>query len=347
MTPTTFPPRGDSHVEVRTYRDDDEPAVMRLLALSLGGGPAGSRTPQFFRWKHLANPFGRSCMLVADADGEIVGLRTFMRWEFRGGCRAIRAVRAVDTATHPAHQRRGIFSRLTRAALDRLSGEADIVFNTPNERSLPGYLKLGWRVVGTVPVAVHVRRPVAFARGLPKVRHPTSVNRRPRPAVHAESAAEALADDELDELLATSECFPDRWSTRRDVAYLRWRYGDAPLDYHALRIRRDGRLRGLALFRVRPRGGLWETTVAELMVPPGEFANAGLLLRGVARAAAVDHISCFFTAGSVARRVARRLAFLRSPLGPTLVVNPLVEELAPDPTTFAAWALSLGDLEVF
>ena len=68
---------------------------------ALGGGPAGSRPAEFFRWKHLENPFGRSFMLVAEADGRIVGLRAFMRWEFVAGDGAFRAVRAVDTATHP------------------------------------------------------------------------------------------------------------------------------------------------------------------------------------------------------------------------------------------------------
>lgn len=353
--PTGNPPAGNPHVEVRAYRDGDEQgregdeqAVMRLLSVSLGGGPAGRRTSELFRWKHLANPFGRSCMLVADVGGEIVGLRTFMRWEFRCDGRLIRAVRAVDTATHPAHQRRGIFSHLTRAALDHLSGEAELIFNTPNERSLPGYLKLGWQVVGTLPLAIHLRRPVAFVRGLPTVRQRKVTNSRPRPVVQAESVAEALADaDQVQHLLAATARF-GRWSTQGGFAYLRWRYADAPLlDYRAVRIERDGRLRGLGIFRVRPRGGLWETTVAELIVPPDELMLAGLLLRGIARAAAVDHVACSFPAGSVARRAARRRVFVPSPCGPTLVVKPLVAGLDPDPTKLAAWGLSLGDLEVF
>ena len=102
-------------------------------------------------------------MLVAEADGRVVGLRAFMRWEFVAGRRRFRAVRAVDTATHPDHQGRGIFSRLTLEALDGLRSEADFIFNTPNEKSLPGYLKMGWQVVGRVPIRIRVRRPIRFA----------------------------------------------------------------------------------------------------------------------------------------------------------------------------------------
>jgi len=98
--------------------------VLDLLGLTLGVGPAGRRPAEFFRWKHLENPFGPSLMLVAEADGRLVGLRAFMRWRFAAGDRQLRAVRAVDTATHPDYQGMGVFSRLTRAALDALDGEA-------------------------------------------------------------------------------------------------------------------------------------------------------------------------------------------------------------------------------
>ena len=85
---------------IRPYRDEDEPAVLSLLSASLGAGPAGARPPEFFRWKHLENPFGRSFMLVAESEGQVVGLRAFMRWEFTAGDRSFRAVR-----TSPAHRR--------------------------------------------------------------------------------------------------------------------------------------------------------------------------------------------------------------------------------------------------
>jgi GNAT superfamily N-acetyltransferase len=72
----------------------------------------------------------------------------------------INAVRAVDTATHPDWQGRGIFSRLTLGALDDLRDDGvDCVFNTPNDKSRPGYLKMGWQQVGKVPVSVRLTGP--------------------------------------------------------------------------------------------------------------------------------------------------------------------------------------------
>jgi GNAT superfamily N-acetyltransferase len=329
-----------STITIRPFETGDEAAVLALLEQTLGGGPAGRRPAEFFRWKHLDNPFGTSFMLLAEADGRIIGLRAFMRWRFTVDGRELAAVRAVDTATHPEYQGMGVFSRLTRAALEALAGQADLVFNTPNDASRPGYLKLGWREVGRVPVALRVRRPVAFARGL---RRPAA-RLRARPPVHADPAARVLEREaEVAGLLARLHPSGGRLSTPRDVGYLRWRYGAAPLlDYAGVAEEDTGGLRGVALFRVRPRGGLWETTVAEVLVPDGDRLTARRLLAKVARAAEVDHLTLRapVLTGAAA-------GFLPAPGGISFVVKPLRDGLEPDPSTLGAWALSLGDLEVF
>jgi GNAT superfamily N-acetyltransferase len=297
-------------VNVRPFRQEDEPGVLQLLRVALGPGPIGERTPEFFAWKHRHSPFGESLMLVAEDAGRIVGLRAFLRWRFRAGGRSVAAVRAVDTATHPDYRRRGVFSRLTSDALDALDGEAAFVFNTPNPTSLAGYIKLGWREVGTVPVRIRA--------GL-----------RRRPAIDAEPVA-AVLDDSLGPLLDRTSPPNGRLATPRDLEYLRWRYASAPrLDYRA--VREEG---GLAVFRVRRRGRLRETTIAELLAV--DRAAERRLAQAVARAAAVDHLAF----------CGRRLpGFLRVPRGPTLVVRPL-RDVDPDPALPRSWALSLGDLEV-
>jgi len=152
-----------TQVAIREYQATDETPVIALLNLALGTARAFERSTAFFRWKHLENPFGRSLMLLADSE-KVVGLRAFLRWQFRAGGQTIRAVRAVDTATHPEFQRMGIFSRLTSACVDRARAEGvHLVFNTPNQYSMPGYLKLGWTHVGRSTVFVRPLRPARMA----------------------------------------------------------------------------------------------------------------------------------------------------------------------------------------
>ena len=332
---------------VRPYRDDDEPAVVRLIDEALVVGPGGAPPSRFFRWKHLDNPFGRSFMLVADDGGRIIGLRAFMRWTFRAGGAPRSAVRAVDTATDEAHRGRGVFSRLTSEALEALRGDVDFVFNTPNRQSGPGYLKLGWRMVGKIPVRVRVRRPLRFVLGARSATDGVPAGAALRSG--AETADSALADaDAVAELLAEGDEAGHRLATPRDLRYLRWRYGAAPvLDYGAVRLESGGTLRGLAIFRLRERGRLRETSLAELIVRPGDTASARRLLREVRRAAPSDHVVCHFATGTTAAAAALRAGFLPAPAGPVFVVRPLAQDVRPDPLRLESWALSLGDVEVF
>jgi GNAT superfamily N-acetyltransferase len=333
---------------IRPYEEHDEDAVLDLLGEALGEGPTGRRTPAFFRWKHFANPFGASFMLVAEADGRIVGLRAFMRWEFWAGGQSIKAVTAVDTATHPQFQGRGIFSTLTKTALGSLPSDIDLVFNTPNEKSLPGYLKMGWQIVGRVPVNLRVRRPLRFAKGMRSIRRPGVVPRREAPSMNGPRAGDVLADDDVISFVKRSSASETRIATRREGSYLLWRYAQVPtLDYRAFRIARRGRTTGLVIFRVRPRAALWESTISELIVEPGDKSTTRELLRQVTRAASVDHLACHFPARSTASWGAYSSGFLPSIAGVTFVVKPLNRSLELDATSLSSWALSLGDLEVF
>jgi hypothetical protein len=330
---------------VRPYRDSDEPEVLDLLRGSLGGGPAGERSPEYFRWKHLENPFGRSYMIVAERDQQIIGFRALMRWRFRTGDRMIEAVRPVDTATHPEHRGGGVFSTLTRTALDSLRGEVDLVFNTPNPDSLRGYLKLGWQVVGQVPISVRVCRPASFVAWRLRRSKPAVPD---RPSVQAPTATEVLRDGKSVARLVDRSEVPDwRFSTVTTMDHLRWRYADAPLlGYHAVREERDGELIGLAFFRLRPEGSLWGLSIAQVIVLPDDVGTARKLLAAARRAADVAYIATSLPAGSAAARASRSRMSVPSPRKPTLVVNALTE-LRPDPTQLSSWALSAADVEVF
>ena len=334
---------------IRGYRDDDETEVLSLLRGSLGEGPAGQRSSAYFRWKHLENPFGRSFMILAEHGGRIIGFRALMRWRFRIDDRSIQAVRPVDTVTHPDHRGQGVFSMLTRTALDLLREDVDVVFNTPNRNSLPGYVKMGWKVVGQVPVRIRICRPASFIAW--KLRRDRAAQEAPsvRPTIEAPTAAGALAEDAaIGALLGSSEVSAGRYSTQRSVEYLRWRYGAAPLlGYHAVQEERSGDLIGMAFFRLRPEGPLWGASVGEVIVRPGDVATARKLLKAVRRTADVAYVATSFPTGTAAAQGARGAMSVRAPRGMTFVVNPLRPTLDPDPHRLLSWALSTGDVEVF
>ncbi|MCD0483756.1 GNAT family N-acetyltransferase [Streptacidiphilus sp. ASG 303] len=360
---------GTEGLTVRPWRPADLPRTLELLTASLAGGPTGERSAAFFAWKHLRNPFGESPGLVAEApDGRLAGVRLFLRWEYAAAGRTVRAVRPVDTATHPDFRGRGVFRRLTLGLLEEVAGDTELVLNTPNASSLPGYLSMGWREAGRVPVAVRPVRAAAFARG---VRAAVARRASPAPPRDAGSrcplpaAAEwfgAAPDDgagPLAELLrerAAADAADPRLATVRTPAFLRWRYGGAPgLDYRVLADVRGGELAGVAFGRPRRRGPLTEFTLADVVVRPGDRAAAARLLRAAA-GAGCDHVATHLAPGTEAAAAALRCGYLTAPrTGMTLVSRAPGggpgrsggrQDAAPG-GALADWRFTLGDLEVF
>jgi GNAT superfamily N-acetyltransferase len=323
---------------VRQATDDDLPAVLELLQASLGWVPDDAYA-RFFAWKHHESPFGRSPAWVAvdpDADDRVVGFRTFSRWQFARGDATVPAVRAVDTATHPDYQGRGIFSLLTRQALDELRAEGvAFVFNTPNDRSRPGYFKMGWQLVERLPVASTPRSPLSLLR-LARARTPADKWSAPTDA--GVPVSEVLADAEATTaLLAAARPDDDRLRTLHTPAYLAWRYGFPPLHYRAV-VAYGGLASGVVVFRLRRRGAALEAAVCEQIVPAGDDRTAPALIRQVLRETRADH------AVQIGRaRPARGLLPVPGQ-GPTLVWRDLTAPVMPPADR---WALGLGDIELF
>jgi GNAT superfamily N-acetyltransferase len=326
-----------SPLDVRAAGDADLPAVLDLLQASLGWVPDDDYA-RFFSWKHRESPFGPSPAWVAvDPDDErIVGFRTFSRWRFERGGETVPAVRAVDTATHPDYQGRGIFTLLTRHALDELRDEGvAFVFNTPNDRSRPGYMKMGWQLVERLPVAATPRSPLSLAR-LARARTPADKWSTPTGA--GVPVAELLADEQgVADLLATARPDGGRLSTQRTPAYLGWRYGFPPLHYRAM-VAPGGVAAGVVIFRLRQRGAALEAAVCEQLVPAGDDRTAPTLVRRLLRATGADH------AVQIGRARPTQGLLPVPGQGPTLVWRDLNETTMP---AAERWDLGLGDIELF
>jgi GNAT superfamily N-acetyltransferase len=318
---------------IRDATEADDEAVLDLLAASMGWVPDDQHA-RFFVWKHRENPAGRSPAWLVEDDGRVVAFRTFLRWSFDWDGRAVVAVRAVDTATHPDHQGRGLFSSLTTHALGELDGcGVDFVFNTPNERSRPGYLKLGWELVGRPAVRA---RPRSIGSLTAMVRARVPADKWSTPTTAAEAAADVLADaDDVDALLGTV-ARPGGLVTSRTPAHLRWRYGFEPLCYRVA-VAPGGIGAGIVVFRLRRRGAAVELVVCEELVPADDRGRADALVGAALSATGADH-AIRLTGQPGGRRYV--------PLpgqGPTLVWKPVRLDHRPD---LDGWHLSLGDVEV-
>jgi predicted N-acetyltransferase YhbS len=308
---------------LRLATPEDRPAVIRLVERALGWR-GDERDRAFFSWKHDDNPFGRSLAWVATENGEVVGLRTFLRWDLTRDAERLRVVRAVDTGTDPDHLRQGIFRRLTLTAVDELIAAGyDGIFNTPNEKTRSGNLKLGWTQLGRPTLAARPRGPLAALR---MARSRQAAEKWSEPTTVGQPADDVLRGSELGSLLSRLPV-PPGWATPRTAEYLRWRYGFEPLHYRALEVRG-----GLAIFRVRRRGPSREVALCEWLAP-GVDRRA---LRRLVRTAGDYVVACGLGAGHGLVPLPHR--------GPLLVWRPLTRQGVPN---LGDLKLGLGDLELF
>lgn len=336
----------EPELEIRRGDDRDVPAILSLMKRGLGEGSV-PRTPEYWAWKHSDNPFGRSPFLVAVAGSEIIGVRVFMRWMFHVHERKVRAVRAVDTATHPDFQGRGIFTRLTLDLVNEVSSSGDaLVYNTPNDKSRPGYLKMGWETVGRVSLWVRPRflsavRTIAV-RGV-------TVHAREIDAMGTDIDldAEDLRTLDFSRLRGLHESTV-RYRTRIDPRYLEWRYLRCPGVQYRLVSVEPGR--ALVAFRLKRRGVFRELTLCDVLAERsigGARATRATIAR-IMRETTPDYVACAAHALPFESRVMIGAGFVPAPsAGPVMTVRPLHVEALPDPRNGASWATSIGDLELF
>jgi GNAT superfamily N-acetyltransferase len=347
-----MPDAETSSLEVRLATPDDDAAVLELLQASMGWVP-DEQYARFFQWKHRQSPFGASPAWAAVDGGRIVGFRTYVRWQFLRDGEVVPAVRAVDTVTHPDYQGKGIFSLLTRQSLAELDEMGvGFVFNTPNERSRPGYLKMGWQLIERLPVAARPRSALALVR-LARARVPA--DKWSTECSAGVAAPDALADDAalatlLDGVGAVATSPGARagaaaggsaddavLATNRTPDYLRWRYGFPPLRYRAVAAP-GGLADGLAVFRLRRRGAATEAALCELLVPGDDSGVTRELLSEILRGSGADYVVRLGPPRPA-------LGFLPVPgQGPTLVWRGVRDQVAPDAHQ---WNLTLGDIELF
>jgi L-malate glycosyltransferase len=316
--------RGSPGLDIREATPGDRPAIIELCRASLGWGH-DPRFEQLFSWKHDQNAFGPSYMWVATDGGRVVGLRAFMRWEFVRGGQVLRAVRAVDTATHPDYQGKGLFTAMTEQGLDAVKADGvDFVFNTPNDKSKPGYLKMGWHEVGKVPVAIRMAGPKA---AVTVVRSRVASSHWPLDMGIGIPIGVVL--DQIDVQPASTD--PRALVTNRSSAFAQWRYGADFLGYRVVGAPHAG-----LVVRVRPRGKAQELVVLDSLGIGRQEADG--------RAGKVVKQS----RSTHALRVGQpnlRSGFVGYPGGgPTLTWRSVNAEAMPP---LGNWELVMGDVELF
>ena len=319
-------------MEVVQYNSDDLAAIIDLMKGSLGEGLI-PKSEAYFIWKHEKNPFGRSKILLAKEGGKIVGLRAFMKWQWETQSTSITAVRAVDTATDPAFQGKGIFKKLTLQAVEECKSEnAGFVFNTPNTISIQGYLKMGWFSIGKMPLMI------GLGSLIPRIYKDQ----------FAEKIYEQYNTEKVFETLAQSwkvQSDPILFHTPINKPYLLWRYNDCPIVKYGAVVE-PGKF-GI-VFRLKKINRFIELRICEIWTEEDKMAGIAIkALRQLIRNIRPAMVSCapspLFAGGK------KKLPGFIGPVkkGPLTTLRPLAIDKLNTFEQFYQWRPSIGTMELF
>ncbi len=217
---------------IREATELDIPKILEVLKASLGE-TSSKKTEAVWRYKHMDNPFGKSLVLVAVENDKIIGVRALMRWNWQLGNQIFSAYRAVDTATHPEHQGKGVFKKLTLRAIEIAKEQSDhFIFNTPNTQSLPGYLKMGWEEVDKLKIRAKLASPLNWVG-----------NKRERLCEINNNSSDVQITKLISKYndLKSGE---NKLFTLKSPEYLSWRYENNPLQEYEVKAETDFYLAG-------------------------------------------------------------------------------------------------------
>ena len=319
-------------MEIKHSQHSDLSEIINLLKSSLGEGLI-PKSEAYYIWKHEKNPFGKSKVLLAKENGKIVGVRAFMKWQWENQSTSITAVRAVDTATDPAFQGKGIFKKLTLQAVDECKSEnAGFVFNTPNTISIQGYLKMGWFSIGKMPLLIG----------------PGSLIPRFYKEQFADKIYEQYNTEKVFQILAES------WKVNADAVmfhtpinkpFLQWRYHDCPIVKYGAVVE-EGKF-GI-VFRLKKINRFIELRICEIWTEDDKMAGMAIkavkkLIRKIRPAMVSCAPSPLFAGGK------KKLPGLFGPVkrGPITTLRPLAMDKLNTFEQFYQWRPSIGSMELF
>ncbi len=305
---------------IREATHKDIPQILKVLKASLGE-TSSKKTEEVWRYKHIDNPFGESLVLVAEEDKKIVGVRAFMRWKWQRGEEVFSAFRAVDTATHPKHQGKGIFKKLTLRALEIGKERGDhFVFNTPNDQSRPGYLKMGWEEVDKLKIQLRPLNLLQFR------------NKRIEYGISGkEDMIRKLLKIHHEELKTTGQLF-----TPKDLKYIKWRYLDNPLQKYQVRFNEKYFIAGY----LKERKRINEFRISEAITVKSAKKPAKMAILRLAKLSGAKVLSISPDAGIYFK------TGMKGNFGPALTFKSITLH-QPEFLNIETWAYSLGDLELF
>ncbi len=260
---------------IRLFRPSDAPGVRAVLEATYGAKATPAAT---YNWWSLGFAGATSGFTVAEANGRIVGVQPMEIFTYSDGAKPVKGGVLTGVAVHPDFRRRGIFSALVHGCeAEGWRQGAAFVTSMPNERSRPGFLKIGYADLGQRQLLVRPLQPFAMGgKAFPILGHLAGTGAALVQSVLKRiPSAKELSVRETSDIGAEVELLRQKHTAIfpglrmfRTTDWWRWRFLESPLRKYRLLAAQtaNGDRAGLAAFTLEARGKFKVCYLMDLLV---------------------------------------------------------------------------------
>ncbi len=348
-------------MEIRDGDERDLEGILSLRRLVFGGFEEDKLRPEFWKWEFTDGPAGKAFIYMAEDGGRLAGHFADIPRRFSLNGEVTLGTLSLDLMVHPDFRRKGIFVEMGKYAAQRVEKENGLFMTAfpIRKETIAGLLKIGWEVVGELPVLVY---PLRFRGIIDRYLHisPLSlliggVARGGYSLFLGGRRREKDPGIQLEEVTRLDEKFDRFWENAsrihsilgvRDRAFLTWRYFRNPFrNYTVYRAMDHGEMAGYLILRKVDLLNFNSAIIVDLLAL-NEKSLISLVAKGIEGSAerGADLVGCMIPRKHSYYRLLRTLGFVPSLKTFLFMVYRLAKEkvpLAPE-----AWYVNWGDTDV-
>lgn len=335
--------------------EQDEEMTRALFSLSFPetiGTSIGTNSHQSWKFQDFPDAVP-SYRYVAVDDGEIVGYYAAIPYSYLIDAKPRRCGMVCDVMTHPAHRGKGIFTGIGLFATEAMKAEG-VAFTTGypiRPEVIPGHLKVGWKVVVSLPMYL---RPLGLRSFLPGALRPLAKLLNPLlwlaqcwalvrtkhyscQTLSREQFLQSSGGGAVEGTDDTYGAFFSEWAAQQPNAlqksaeFLRWRTGAPETIYQFVLLRHEGHQVGMAIVRPTALRGVQTLAIVDFMVLPNHLdgcRNLHIEIRRLARLHGKDAIACMISQQWAKSYHFLGSAYLKTPALFSLIVKKLDKALS-------------------
>ncbi|MBN1386934.1 MAG: GNAT family N-acetyltransferase [Bacteroidales bacterium] len=319
---------------IRQATSDDRESILQLLnhVFTQQQRSTFVRGNEYWNWKYQDNPFGNSLITVAEIENRIIGVDVLLPWEFRIRNAVIKALQPCESAVQMDYRGKGIFTKMRIYGLaNARKQDVDLMFNFPNQYSLPTNLSLGWQFLGKINWRVKILKPGCVVREMfsKGKAEPVDIDNK-----------YIIDPDHIDHIAQKYISNDGFLKTHRVSGFHRWRYINHPNRSYGMVCSEKNRETTIAVFTINRNRNNYEMIIVDLV---GSTDNTIPVIKMALMAGRQMNISFVAIMNNLRFKTNElwKLGFLRRKLK-NMVVLPLDSGLENIVTHYSNWSLMAG-----